>query len=123
MIREECINKLYGICISDYAVRRRIANISADILDQMIQKLKSSTLLIFSIQLDESTEVKNGSQLLVPRFRRCPDATASFNVAFWIDALLWALTSVVQDSYCLNIHPNSLCPQAGILKCHWFALE
>nr|KAF6360079.1 hypothetical protein mMyoMyo1_011037 [Myotis myotis] len=38
---------------------------SADILDQAIQEIKSALLPIFSIQLHESTDVANCSQLLV----------------------------------------------------------
>ncbi|KII73947.1 hypothetical protein RF11_08270 [Thelohanellus kitauei] len=51
--------------ISIDTVHRRIADISTDILDQMIQKIKSSTLPILSIQLDESTDVENRSHLFV----------------------------------------------------------
>ncbi|KII62156.1 Protein ZBED8 [Thelohanellus kitauei] len=65
MIGEEYVKKLNGIYISLDAVFRRIADIFADILDQMIQEMKSSTLPIFGIQLDESTDVENGSQLLM----------------------------------------------------------
>ncbi|KII66563.1 hypothetical protein RF11_16025 [Thelohanellus kitauei] len=65
MIGKEYVNKLNGMKISLDTLHRRIADISADILDQMIQEMKSSTLPIFSIQLDESTNVENGSQLLV----------------------------------------------------------
>ena len=38
---------------------------SADMMEQVIQEMKSATLGIFSIQLDESTDVANCSQLLV----------------------------------------------------------
>ncbi|KII67482.1 hypothetical protein RF11_04721 [Thelohanellus kitauei] len=64
MIREEYVNKLNGMYTSVDTVHRRIADISADILDKMIQEIKSSILLIFSIKLYESTDVKNGSKLL-----------------------------------------------------------
>ncbi|KII73104.1 Protein ZBED8 [Thelohanellus kitauei] len=65
VIGEEYVNKLNGIYISLDTVFRRKADISADILDQMIQKIKSSTFRIFSIQFNESTDAENGSQLLV----------------------------------------------------------
>ncbi|KII70406.1 Protein ZBED8 [Thelohanellus kitauei] len=65
VIGEEYVNKFNWIYISLDAVHRRIADISADILDQMIQDMKSSTLEIFSIRLDVSTNVENCSQLLV----------------------------------------------------------
>ena len=38
---------------------------SADVMEQVIQDMKSAPLGIFSIQLDESTDVANCSQLLV----------------------------------------------------------
>ena len=38
---------------------------SADIMEQVIQQIKSASLGIFSIQLDESTDMANCSQLLV----------------------------------------------------------
>ncbi|KII61409.1 hypothetical protein RF11_12824 [Thelohanellus kitauei] len=65
MIGDEYVNKLNGMYTSLDTVDRRIADISADILDQMIQEMKSSTLPIFSILLDESTDVENGRKLLV----------------------------------------------------------
>ncbi|KII60771.1 SCAN domain-containing protein 3 [Thelohanellus kitauei] len=65
MIGEECVNKLNGMYISLDTIYRRIDDTSADTLDQTIQEMKSSTLPIFSIELDEYTEVENGSQLLV----------------------------------------------------------
>ncbi|KII65343.1 Protein ZBED8 [Thelohanellus kitauei] len=61
MIEEEYVNKLNNMYISLDTVHMRIADISSDILDQMIQEMKSSTLPIFSIQLDESKDVENGS--------------------------------------------------------------
>ncbi|KII68799.1 hypothetical protein RF11_15068 [Thelohanellus kitauei] len=64
MIGEEYVNKLNDMYISLDTVDRRIANTSADILDRMIEEMKSSILPIFSIKLYESTYVENGSQLL-----------------------------------------------------------
>ncbi|KII66506.1 hypothetical protein RF11_15965 [Thelohanellus kitauei] len=57
MIGEEFVNKLNNICISKDTVHRRIADMSADFREQIIEEIKSSPLTIFSIQLDESTEV------------------------------------------------------------------
>ncbi|KII60323.1 hypothetical protein RF11_15356 [Thelohanellus kitauei] len=65
MIGEEYVNKLNGMYISLDTVHTRIADVSADILDKMIQEMKSSILPIFSIKLDESTDVENGSQFFV----------------------------------------------------------
>ncbi|XP_034277935.1 zinc finger BED domain-containing protein 5-like isoform X1 [Pantherophis guttatus] len=65
MIGDEFVKKLSPISLSNDTVRRRIDDMSADILDQVIQEIKSAPLPIFSIQLDESTDVANCSQLLV----------------------------------------------------------
>ncbi|KAK1339678.1 hypothetical protein QTO34_018232 [Cnephaeus nilssonii] len=65
MIGDEFVMKLSAISLSNDTVCRRIDDMSADILDQVIQEIKSAPLPIFSIQLDESTDVANCSQLLV----------------------------------------------------------
>ncbi|XP_014389407.1 PREDICTED: LOW QUALITY PROTEIN: protein ZBED8-like [Myotis brandtii] len=65
MIGDKFLMKLSAISLSNDTVRRRIDDMSADIIDQVIQEIKSSPLPIFSIQLDESTDVANCSQLLV----------------------------------------------------------
>ncbi|XP_048344945.1 protein ZBED8-like isoform X2 [Sphaerodactylus townsendi] len=66
MIGDEFVTKLSAISLSNDTVRRTIDDMSADILDQVIQEIKSAPLPIFSIQLlDESTDVANCSQLLV----------------------------------------------------------
>ncbi|KAM5223135.1 zinc finger BED domain-containing protein 5-like isoform 2-T2 [Hipposideros larvatus] len=65
MIGDEFVTKLSAISLSNNTVRRRIDDMSAEILDQVIQEIKSAQLPIFSIQLDESTDVANCSQLLV----------------------------------------------------------
>ncbi|XP_048351811.1 protein ZBED8-like [Sphaerodactylus townsendi] len=65
MIGDEFVMKLSAISLSNDTVRRRIDDMSADILDQVIQEIKSAPLPIFSIQLAESTDVANCSQLLV----------------------------------------------------------
>ncbi|XP_070599912.1 protein FAM200C-like [Erythrolamprus reginae] len=65
MIGDEFVTKLSAISLSNDTVRRRIDDMSADILDQIIQEVQSAPLPIFSIQLNESTDVANCSQLLV----------------------------------------------------------
>ena len=42
----------------------RVADMSCDILDQIVQEIKDSSICI-SLQLDESTDVSNISQLIV----------------------------------------------------------
>ena len=65
MLGVEYVNKLNTISLSNNTVSRRIDDMSADIIEQVIQEIKSAPLGIFSIQLDESTDVANCSQLLV----------------------------------------------------------
>lgn len=65
MIREEFVMKVSAISLSKDTVHRRIDDISADILGQVIQEIKSAPLPIFSIQHSESTDIANCSQLLV----------------------------------------------------------
>ncbi|XP_040275778.1 protein ZBED8-like [Bufo bufo] len=65
MIGDEYVTKLNAISLSNDTVRRRLDDMSADILSQVVQEIKSAPLPIFSIQLDESTDVANCAQLLV----------------------------------------------------------
>ncbi|KAM4697851.1 zinc finger BED domain-containing protein 5-like [Rhinophrynus dorsalis] len=65
MIGAEFVKKLSVVSLSNDTVSRRIDDMSAVIIDQVIQEIKSAPLGIFSIQLDESTDVANCSQLLV----------------------------------------------------------
>ncbi|KAL6046540.1 hypothetical protein STEG23_018200 [Scotinomys teguina] len=65
MIGDEFVTRLNTVSLSNDTVRRRIDDMSVDILSQVIEEIKSSPLPIFSIQLDESTDVANCSQLLV----------------------------------------------------------
>ncbi|XP_039213888.1 zinc finger BED domain-containing protein 5-like [Crotalus tigris] len=51
MIGDEFVMKLSAVSLSNDTVHRRIDDMSADILDQVIQEIKSAPLPIFSIQL------------------------------------------------------------------------
>ncbi|KAF0751454.1 Uncharacterized protein FWK35_00007752 [Aphis craccivora] len=55
-------NDLKSIPLSDNTVSRGISNISDDILKQLLYRLQNN---YFALQLDESTDISNFSQLLV----------------------------------------------------------
>ena len=63
VLGEEQAKKMKQIPLSNDTVKRRIAEMSSDILEQVTTELKSSPS--FAIQLNESTDVSSCSQLLV----------------------------------------------------------
>lgn len=65
MIRDEFVMQLSAISSTNYTVHRRINDISAYILGQVIQEIKSSPFSIFSIKSDEFTDAAPCPQLLV----------------------------------------------------------
>ncbi|XP_068226334.1 zinc finger BED domain-containing protein 5-like [Palaemon carinicauda] len=65
MIGLEAVNKLSPLSVSNNTIKRRITDMSEAILCQIIQELKETPTGLFSIQLDETTDVTNFSQLLV----------------------------------------------------------
>ena len=69
IIGEEAAKKLNSVSLSNDTVKRRIVDMSEDILRQIISGIKSSKSG-FAIQLDETTDVTNCAQLLVfaPRY-------------------------------------------------------
>ena len=62
MVGTEAANKLKSVPLSNNTVRRRIGDLSADILSQLLDRLRSSDH--FSIQLDESTDIASAAQLI-----------------------------------------------------------
>lgn len=64
MLGKAAENKLSQIPLSDDTISRRIDDMSVDILTQVVADLISSPLK-FSLQLDETTDVSNLSQLVV----------------------------------------------------------
>src|SRR5215469_15579232 len=63
VLDQNCVNKLNKISLSDKTVKRRIDNMSQDIKLQVVEKIRQSPF--FAIQLDETTDVSQVSQLLV----------------------------------------------------------
>jgi len=64
MLGTEAQQKLQQIPLSNDVIRTRISDISKDILQQVIEDIKASNVPV-GIQLDESTDVENCSQLMV----------------------------------------------------------
>ena len=62
MLGENAVKEIQKIPLFDNTVSRRINDMAADILEQLRDKLLESKL--FSIQLDESTDIKGKWQLL-----------------------------------------------------------
>ncbi|XP_068203548.1 zinc finger BED domain-containing protein 5-like [Palaemon carinicauda] len=64
MIREEAVAKLESLSVSNNTVQLRFEKMSVDIGDQVVEGVKSSKYGL-AIELDESTDFTNCSQLLV----------------------------------------------------------
>ena len=65
VLGDEHTKKLSSIPLSNDTVHRRISEMSNNILMQVVKQLKSSPFKLFSLQLDDSTDVSSYSQLLV----------------------------------------------------------
>ena len=65
VLGKQSSKKLEALSLSDNTIQRRITEMADDISSQLISKLKSSLHGMFSIQLDESTDISNVSHLMV----------------------------------------------------------
>ncbi|XP_060856041.1 zinc finger MYM-type protein 6-like [Metopolophium dirhodum] len=65
ILGKEAANKLKTIPASNNTVQRRIVDISENIKQQLLNRLSSKPMNLFSIQLDESTDVQNKAILSV----------------------------------------------------------
>ncbi|XP_068209156.1 protein FAM200C-like [Palaemon carinicauda] len=64
VLGEHAAKKLSQVSVSNDTVHQRIKDMSQDIITQVVRKIKQSPAKI-SMQIDESTDVSNHSQLLV----------------------------------------------------------
>ena len=62
MLGENAAKEIQKIPLSGHKVSRRVSDMAADISEQLRDKLLESKL--FSIQVDESTDIKGKCQLL-----------------------------------------------------------
>ena len=62
VLEEKCAAKLNAVSLSDSKIARRIEDMLEDIKFQLIDRLKTG---FFALQLDESTDITNESQLMV----------------------------------------------------------
>ena len=63
VLGKEKANKLEEISLSNDTVKKRFSKMSQDILLQVVEEIRSSP--IFSLQLDESTDILSYAHLLV----------------------------------------------------------
>ena len=56
--------KIAAISLWNNTVQRRIADVSTDIKEQIVEEIRSAPLRLFSIQWDESTDIESCSQIM-----------------------------------------------------------
>ena len=64
LIGEDHVKKLSALPLSNNTVQRRISDMSNDICKQVIEEIKDTPFCLFSLQLDESTDVEDCAQLM-----------------------------------------------------------
>ena len=65
MLGKEEKKKIAAVSLSNRTIQIRIEDMAADVKDQVVQEIKSAAFGLFSIQLDESTDVASCSRLMV----------------------------------------------------------
>ena len=65
MLGNEEKKKIAAVLLSNSTIQRRIEDMAADIRDQVEQEIKSAAFGLFSIQLNESTDVTSCCQIVV----------------------------------------------------------
>nr|XP_039255156.1 zinc finger BED domain-containing protein 5-like [Styela clava] len=65
LMSESEVEKLNQVSLSNNTVSRRIAELSNNILSQVVTKIQNSKFNFFAIQLDETTDVANLAQLCI----------------------------------------------------------
>ena len=77
LLGESSEAKMRQISLSNDAIRRRILDMSEDVKEQAINKMKASSM--FSLQMDETNDVASYAQLLVfVRYNHLRDVTEKF---------------------------------------------
>lgn len=65
MLGEVYVKKLDPLSLFNNTIQRRITDMSSDIRSQITGEIKAAPLGLFSIQVDESTDVASCAQLMV----------------------------------------------------------
>ena len=89
ILGETSAQKIQQVSLSNDTIKRRISQMSANVKQQVINEIKAS--LMFSLQLDESTDVASCSQLLVfVRYVHTEDVKEEFLYCKVLDSTITA---------------------------------